>query len=236
MPVTLGIKASADANNQISFGTDSGIYVPTPARHSGAFMSTIDNNWGSDSTTWYYAQPNATSVGNNTGTGSGTAGTAQLWPLMVTRTCRVTDVYVRVTTASAASTFYLTLYAADATLGTAGAKIADIGSVSMATAGNARILPGATVTLQGGTLYWVAAVQRGGTLAQTSVRCSNFGSIRLTATPSYSYFSGFSAFGYTDSTFTSGSPATATVTAPDPASAFGAYIYLPYLWWGLSNQ
>ncbi len=236
MPVTLGIKASADVGNQVSFGTDSGIYVPTPARHSGSFLSTIDNNWGSDSTTWYYAQTMASSNGAGSGNG-GAIGTAQLWPLMVTRTCRVTDVYYRVVSAVSVGTYYLSLYASDATLNTPGAKIVDIGSGPLTSAGHVRVQPGSTITLTAGVQYWVAAVQRTGTaLANVNTRGPNFGSLRLTGVPSYALFTGFTVMGYTDSTFASASPATATPTAADPVNPSAPFVYTPYLWWGLSNQ
>lgn len=234
MAVSVTLRTSADASNAVTFGSDTGLYVPAMGiPRGGAPGWTIDNSWASPAanTTYYYALGLSTAA-----TFSAAMGT-NIWPLIVTRDTTCMSVTGWVSTAATSTTQYNALYASDATTGQPAAKIADWFKFTTTPAGltNATVL--STQTLTAHSLYWVASYFVGTSTAAVLARGVGNGLIAQRVT-GYNYMaSANTQLGMSEGTaslWTSGTAPASLAAYTTQGSVTGAGV-APAFWWGLKN-
>lgn len=237
MPVVFGAKTSTDAGNAVTFGTDGGLYAPAIGPYGGGapFPYGIDNSWAAAGQAFSYTQPT-----NGTTSVAIALGSAQLFPLMFTRACRISQWMIYVSTASASGSLYLSTFAADPATGLPAGKIADLSGVSTGAIGASSRLVSNTTVYSPLTLYWVAAWP-GAAAATTYSRYLSGpanGPMRQTAMPTTAAaFTTATNLAYPDTSVAWGSliVAPATVAPVTTVTTSGANTQPLMVWWELIN-
>lgn len=240
MAISVTIKPSTDGSNQLTYGSDNGLFVASNETVRGQTPAwTLDNSSSSAliATTYYYALPTWTTSSYTWST------SAQLTPLLFTRNCRVTDATLNVATASAGSFIYVAIFASDAA-GQPAAKVADALRFDSGTTGikTATALSMSTV-YAARTLYWAAAwcYTTAGFPATTN-RSGMYVSQpwRLADRPTVQSHWSSPIGGLAESTASWSTLTSAPTTlTPTPLSGTvattGLYNSSPLIWWGLLN-
>lgn len=239
MAVTVSARLSTDAGNGLTFGSDTGLYgaLPGGVVRGGAQAWTVDNSWGTATGVPYFYY-----LGMTSSAVAAVAGTAYVWPLVLSRAARFTALSAYVSSAAANSGLYHAVYASDPVTGNPAAKLTDLGFSAATVAGPAaHTMTDTTTVWQPYTLYWVASwistTSAVPTLYMRSIAAA--GSIRLTVAPTgVAWFNAPGALSLLDTTSgwaarTSG-PGTLTIAA-NSATTAGQSAYAPQLALGLAN-
>lgn len=238
MAATLSVKISTDSGNRVGLGGDNGIYASPSAvlNPSNTAFMTIDNQFAASGAQWFYQ------LGcSGLPTASPSLNTAQVWPLIVTKACRVTDAAIFLITGTTASSLYATLYTSSGANKAPGAKITDLLRFPTTTAGASRQASvDSTTLLSAHTLYWVATWINGSSSPTFLARAQYGGVLRLPTVPGATVFTGGSGLAYVDSSqswssLTSGPTTLAPTALPTNSTQSSGNLTVPAIAWGLTN-
>lgn len=233
MPVSLSAKLSSATGNQISYGSDNGLFAPAGTATSNTVSWTIDNYFSASGATWWYQMM---TYSNNQFTQL--ANLAQVWPVIFARPCRIADAEIYVQTAAANSALYCSLYSSTGPNKMPGPKVSDLFRFPTTATGIARAAAVDTTTVFAGqTLYWVANwTNTTGALPSLYTRTMTQGIHRATAISGAFASSGGVSTENTQgwSSLTAGPATLASVTQPG-ASQAGVNLYPPMIMWALTT-